>query len=207
MQFQPAKPRSSSVLASALITIAIVLTAAGCSGHLTPLGPDPAATMPQPHQLSSPLILQDMRTQPPASADGCLAGYVALPGGASPGMCYRKTGTPVTITSAAVSPVSPFQPPTPAGQQAAPVQYGFWITLPAADGPAVAGVIPTASGSPGPPTASVVTSATPVPSVSVAGRTWVLVSFSTRFADRELEVFLSSRNQALQLQRMLVSPS
>jgi hypothetical protein len=207
MQFQPGKPRSSSVLASALTAIAIVLTAAGCSGHLTPLGPDPAATMPQPHRLSSPLILQDMRTQPPAPAGGCLAGYVVLPGGAGPGMCYRKTGTPVTITSAAVSAVSSFRPPPPPGQQAAPIQYGFWITVPAADVPAVAAVIPTASGSPGPPTTSVVTSATPIPAVSVAGRTWVLVGFSTRFAGRELEVFLSSRNQALQLQRMLVVPS
>jgi hypothetical protein len=207
MQFKPGKPRSSSVLASTLTAIAIVLTAAGCSGHLTPLGPDPAATMPQLHQLRSPFILQDMSSQPPTSAGGCLAGYVAFPGGASLGMCYRKTGTPVTITSAAVSPLSSFQPPTPPGQPAAPVQYGFWITVPAADGPALAAVIPTAPGSPGSPTAKVVTLGTPIPAVSVAGRTWVLVGFSTRSAGRELEVFLSSKDQALQLQRMLVPPS
>ena len=44
-----------------------------CS-HLTPLGPDPAATMPQPHHLRSPFVLQDMRIQPPAPAGGCPAG-------------------------------------------------------------------------------------------------------------------------------------
>jgi hypothetical protein len=202
MPFQPS-PRLSSVLASVLAA-GVMLTVAGCS-HLTPLGPDPAATMPQPHHLRSPFILQDMRIQPPAPVGGCLAGYVTLPGGGSPGMCYRKTGTPVTITSAAVSPISSFRPPPPPGQQAVPVQYGFWITLPAADVPALGAVIPTAPGPPGPPTASVVTSAATIPAVSVAGRTWVLVGFATRFTGRELEVFLPSRNQALQLQRILAA--
>jgi hypothetical protein len=200
------RPRLPSALASVLAAAGIVLAVASCAGHVTPLGPDPDATMPQPHHLRSPLILQDMRSQPPAPVGGCLAGWVALPGGASPGMCYRKTGTPVTITSAAVSPVSSFRPPAPPGQQAVPVQYGFWITLTAADVPAVAAVIPTASGPPGPPTASVVTSATPIPAISVAGRTWVLIGFTTRYTDRQLEVFLPSRNQALQLQRMLAAP-
>ena len=114
MPFQP-PPRLSSVLASVLAA-GVMLTVASCS-HLTPLGPDPAATMPQPHHLRSPFILQDMRIQPPAPAGGCPAGWVALPGGGSPSTCYRTTGTPVTITSAAVSPVSSFRPPPPPGQQ------------------------------------------------------------------------------------------
>jgi len=184
-----------------------MLTVASCS-HLTPLGPDPAATMPQPHHLRSPLILQDVRTQGLVSPPGgCPAGWVTLSGGA--GACYRKTGTPVTITSAAVSPVFPFRPPTPPGQQQAePVQYGFSIIVPAADVPALAAVIPTAPGPPGPPgapTASAVTSATPTPTISVAGRTWILLGYGTRFADREFDVTLPSRNQALQLQRMLAA--
>jgi hypothetical protein len=203
MTFQP--PARLPAGAAIVLAAGLMLTAASCS-HLTPLGPDPAATMPQPHHLRSPLVLQDMRIQPPAPAAGCLAGYIALPGGASPGACYRKTGTPVTITSAGVSPVSSFRPPQPPGQQAGPIQYGFWITLPAADAPALAAVIPTASGPAGPPTAKVVTSAAAVPAVSVAGRTWVLIGFTTRLTDRELEVFLPSRNQALQLQRMLAAP-
>jgi hypothetical protein len=199
---RPSRPPSA--LTSVLAVAGIVLAVASCTGHVTPLGPDQAATMPQPHHLRSPLILQDMRTQGPVPPPGgCPAGWVTVSGG--PGQCYRKTGTPVTITSAAVSSVFPFRPPPAPGQQAAPVQYGFWITLPAADVPALAAVIPTAPGTPGPPTASVVTSATAIPAISVAGRTWVLRGFATRFTDRELEVILPSRNQALQLQRMLAA--
>ena len=125
--------RLRSTLASALAA-GLVLAVASCTGHITPLGPDPAAALPQPHQLRSPLILQDMLTQGlVASPGGCPAGWVTLSGG-----CYRKTGMPVTITSAAVSPVFAFPPPTPPGQQAPPVQYGFSITVPAADVPALA---------------------------------------------------------------------
>ena len=203
------RQRLPSALASVLAAAGIVLAVASCTGHITPLGPDPAATMPQPHQLRSPLILQDMQTQglvPPPG--GCPAGWVTLSG--EPGQCYRKTGTPVTITSAAVSPVFSFRPPTPPGQQAAPVQYGFSITVSAADVPALAAVLPTAPGppgTPGTPAAAVVTSATPIPAISVADRTWILAGYGTRFADREFDVTLPSRNQALQLQRMLATSS
>jgi hypothetical protein len=198
-------PRPLPVLASVLAAAGIVLAVASCTGHITPLGPDQAATMPQPHHLRSPLILQDMRTQGLVSPPGgCPAGWVTLSGGA--GACYRKTGTPVTITSAAVSPVISFRPPTPPGQQAPPVQYGFSITVPAADVPALAAVLPTAPGPPGPPTGSVVNSATPIPTISVAGRTWILLGYATP-QGREFDVTLPSRNQALQLQRMLAASS
>lgn len=53
-----------------------------------------------------------------------------------------------------------------------------------------------------PPSASPATTAL---TISVAGRTWVLVGFGTRFTGREFEVALSSRNQALQLQRTLAA--
>jgi hypothetical protein len=205
------RPRLPSALASVLAAAAIALAVASCTGHITPLGPDQAATMPQPHQLRSPLILQDMLTQGlvgrVGQPGGCPAGWVTLsgePGG--PGQCYRKTGTPVTITSAAVSPVFPFRPPTPPGQQAPPVQYGFSITVPAADVPALAAVLPAAPGPPGPPTASVVTPATPIPAIGVAGRTWILAGYSTP-EGRQFDVTLPSRNQALQLQRMLAASS
>ena len=197
------RPRLPFALASVLAAAGIVLAVAGCNGRITPLGPDQAATMPQPHHLRSSLILQDVRTQGLVSPPGgCPAGWVTLSGGA--GACYRKTGTPVTITSAAVSPVFPFRPPTPAGQQAEPVQYGFSITVPAADVPALATVLPTAAGSPGPPTASAVTSATPIPTISVAGRTWILLGYGA-LEGREFGVTLPSRNQALQLQRILAA--
>jgi len=51
-----------------------------------------------------------------------------------------------------------------------------------------------------------VTSATPIPAISVAGRTWILVGYSA-LEGREFDVTLPSRNQALQLQRMLAAPS
>lgn len=141
--FRP-PPRLPAAAASVLAA-GLMPTVASCS-HLTPLGPDPAATMPQPHHLRSPLVLQDVGIQPPAPAGGCPAGYVMLPGGGSPGTCYRTTGMRVTITSAAVSPVSPFRPPPPPGQQAVPVQYVFWITVPAADAPALTAFITTVTG-------------------------------------------------------------
>jgi hypothetical protein len=206
MPFQPL-PRLSTAAASVLAA-GLMLTVASCTGHLTPIGPDPAATMPQPHQLRSPLVLQHMSTLGPTPAGDCPAGYVTLPGGESPGMCYRTrpTGTPVTITSAAISPVSAFQPPSPPGQQAAPVQYGFWITLPAADASALTAVIPTVTG---PQRTQGPTSSRAAPTaaltISVADRTWAIVGYTTRPNGREFEVFLSSMNQALQLQRILAA--
>ena len=199
-------PRLPAVLASVLAAAGVMLTVAGCS-HITPLGPDAAATMPQPHHLRSPLILQDVRTQGLAGRvgqpGGCPASWVMLSGRA--GACYRKTGTPVTITSAAVSPVFPFRPPPPPGQQAPPVQYGFSITVPAADVPALAAVLPTAPGPPGPPTASAVSPAATIPTISVAGRTWILLGYGSPSARGEFDVTLPSRDQALQLQRMLAT--
>jgi hypothetical protein len=192
--------------AAVVLAAGLMLTVASCS-HLTPLGPDAAATLPQPHHLRSPFVLQVMRVPSPAPVGSCPAGYVALPGGGNPGTCYRTTGTQVTITSAAVSPVSSFRPPPPPGQQAVPVQYVFWITVPAADAPALTAVTTAVTGpqrppTQGPPTASVATSAL---IISVAGRTWVLVGFGTQFAGRQFEVALSSRNQALQLQHLLAA--
>jgi hypothetical protein len=204
-------PRPPSALASVLAAAGIVLAVASCTGHITPLGPDQAAAMPQPHHLQSPLILQDMHTQGlvgrVGQPGGCPAGWVTLSAGPGPGQCYRKIGTPVTITSAAVSPVFPFRPPPPPGQQAAPVQYGFSITVPAADVPALATVLPRAPRPPGPPTASAVTSATPIPTISVAGRTWILLGYASPSADGAFDVTLPSRNQALQLQRILAAAS
>ena len=203
MPFQPSLRLPAA--AASVLAAGLMLTAAGCS-HLTPLGPDAAATLPQPHHLRSPFTLQVMRVPSPAPVGSCPAGYLALPGGGSPGMCYRTTGTAVTIASAAVSPVSPLQPPPPPGQQAVPVQYAFWITVPAADAPALTAVITAVTGpvrSQGPPAASVATTAL---TISIAGRTWVVVGFATQFAGRQLQVALPSRNQALQLQRTLAAP-
>ena len=200
--------RLPSAVATLLAAAGSVLAVASCTGQITPLGPE--AAMPHPHQLRSPLVLEDMRTQGLVAGQpgGCPAGWVTLSGEpGQPGQCYRKTGTPVTITSAAVSPVVSFRPPPPPGQGAAPVQYGFSLTVPAADVAALAAVLPTGSGPPGPPTASAVTSATPIPAISIAGRTWVLLGYASPSAGGQFDVTLPSRNQALQLQRLLAAAS
>ena len=203
-------PRPLLVLAGVLAA-GLMLAVGGCS-HVTPLGPDQAAAMPQPHQLRSPLVLEDMRMEHSTVGGGCPAGSVEFSGPAAG--CYRAVGASATITSAGVSSLTSFQPPTPSGQQqAVPAQYGFWITVPAADASAVNAVI-TAAGGPGGsgsqgssaaqgPVASAASPAQSVPAISVAGQTSLLVGFSVRSAGRETEIFLASKNQALALQRTL----
>ena len=199
-------PRPPSVLASVLAA-GIVLAVAGC-GRIAPLGPDAAANLPQPHHLRSPFVLEAMRVQPPTPAGGCPAGYAALPGanpvavpvgrphrvhlnGASVvTQCYRKTGTPLTITSAAVSPVSLQKPPP--GQKA-PTQYDFVITLPAADVPALTAVTTTAYHARG------------ALAISVADKTWALPMVAGPFRGPQLQIPMPSRNQALQIQRSLAA--
>ena len=156
----PAPAPPAAVLASVLAA-GVMLTVAGCS-HITPLGPDPAA-MPQPHHLRSPFILQDMRIQPPAPAGGCPAGWVTLSGAGQPrpvlphdrhaGNDHLRSGFPGRPVPAAPAP----------GTEAAPVQYGFSITVPAADVPALTAVTTRdrAPAPPGPPTASATTSDPP----------------------------------------------
>lgn len=186
MPFQRALTVLASVLAAGL-----VLTVAGC-GQITPLGPDPAATMPSPHHLRSPFVLRAMRVQQPTPPGGCPAGYVTLPAG-NPGMCYRATGTPVTITSAAISGVSAFQPTVPAGQPAPPAQYQFVITLPTADAPALTAVTTTAHDAQG------------ALAISVAGKTWAQPLVAGPFTGRQFQIILPSRDQALQIQHTLAA--
>ena len=86
MPFQPS-PRPASVMAGVLAA-GLMLTAASCSSHITPLRP----TAPQPSQLRSPIVLQAMRVRNPTPAGGCPAGFTKLSApGQSPG-CYRPLG-------------------------------------------------------------------------------------------------------------------
>ena len=182
--------RASTVLASVLAA-GLMLTVVGC-GQITPLGPDPAATMPSPHHLRSPFVLRAMRVKQPTPSGGCSAGYVTLPAG-NPGVCYRMTGTPVTITSAAVSGVSAFQPTVPAGQAKPPAQYQFVITLPAADAPALTAVTTTAHDAQG------------ALAISVAGKTWAQPLVAGPFMGRQFQIVLPTRTQALQIRGILAA--
>jgi hypothetical protein len=185
-------PRPLSVLASVLAAAGLALTVAGCS-HVTPLGPDSAPTMPPQRHLASPMVVQVMRSRSPSPARGCPAGWVTvyLPPGAPGTPCYRPAGKPVTITSAAVSPVSIYQPPP--GQPKAPTTYGFTVAVPAADVAAVTAVIRQAYGSRG------------AVGISVAGRLWQAPQVLAPFSGKQFRIDLLSRKQALQLRRILTS--
>lgn len=183
MSFQP--PRPSSVLASVLAAAGIMLTAASCS-HVPPLGPDPAATVPPSRHLGSPIVLQVMRSQPATPAGKCPAGYVALSTPGSAGTCYHKLGTPVTITSAAISSVSAH------GQ---PAVYGFMVTVPAANVAVVTEVIKQAYAARG------------AIAINVAGKTWSAPQVLSPFSGQQFQIALPSKNQALRLYRLLVPPS
>jgi hypothetical protein len=186
------RPRPASVLAG-LLAAGLVLTIAGC-GHLLPLGPDAAATAPPPSHLRSPLVLRAMSVQPPTPAGGCPARFTMISVPGNPGECVRPLDTPVTITSASVSAVSSFQPRTPSGQAQGPPAYQIMITLPAADVSAATAVVTTAYDSRG------------GVDFSVAGRTWALPMVLRPFRSQQLSIALPSKNQALQLHRLLVSP-
>ena len=194
MPFQSA-PRTPSVLASALAAAGIMLTAASCASHITPLSPGPAAPTKAPSRhLGSPIILQPLRSQPATAAGTCPADWFVISAPGSAGTCYRKLGTPVTITAAGISPVSRMPQAAP-GQPAAPAQYGFWITVPAAHVAAVTAVIRQSYDARG------------ALAVDVAGRIWQAPQADAPFPGRQLEVAFLSKNQALQLYRILVPPS
>jgi hypothetical protein len=192
MPFQPLS-RPSSGLASALTAAGIVLAIASCTGHITPLGPGPTpVAMPSPRHLGSPIILQVMRSHPGTAPGKCPAGYVALSAWGSGGTCYRKLGTPVTITSAGVSSVSTFRFTPPPGNPAPPASYGFLVAVPAADVAAVTAAIRLAYDARGALT------------VNVDGKIWSAPQVISPFSGRQLQIALPSRNLAMQLYRILV---
>jgi hypothetical protein len=217
MSLPPLRP--SLVLAGVLAAAGILLTAAGCS-QVTPLAPKPAATpapphavgapvfLPPPRQLGSPIILQVMRSEAAAPSGGCPAGSVAVsvPPGAAPAGCYRPVGTPVTITSAAVSVVSPQpQPAPPPGQTVGPAQYGFTVAVPAADMAAVRALATQAYDS------------RDAIGISAAGQLWKAPQLRSlpegapasagSGLGQQFQIAFPTKNQALQLYRILIPPS
>lgn len=220
MPFQrPTRPLSvqASALAAAgviLTAASVMLAAAGCS-NITPLGPDPAlVSLPPARDLGSPIIMQVMRSQPATPAGQCPAGSVAL-FGSEPGVprvvsvavpvqgstatpatppapgvgvaCYLPVGSPVTVTSAAVSAVTSYP------QQTGPAAYGFVVAFPAVEVAALTAAIRQAYDS------------GDALGMSVAGKLWQAPQTRRGFiALRAEQVNLLSREQALQLYRLLV---
>jgi hypothetical protein len=119
---------------------------------------------------------------------GATAPPPAPPGGVA---CYRPTGQPVTVTSAAVSSVVTVPPP--AGQPGGPAVYGFAVAFPAADVPALTALIQQAYAS------------GDALGMSVAGKLWQVPQPDRRFiALRAEQINLLSRTQARQLYRLLI---
>jgi hypothetical protein len=104
--------------------------------------------------------------------------------------CYRPAGTPVTITSAAVSSVFTYRPPP--DQAKGPDLYGFIVAVPGADVAAVTAVIRQAHD-----TGSAV-------GISVAGKLWQAPLVRHPFPGQRLQIAFLRKNQALQLYRILV---
>jgi hypothetical protein len=103
--------------------------------------------------------------------------------------CYRPVGTPVTITSAAVSSV------TTKRNDPGLAWYEFVVAFPTADVAALTTLIRQAY------------AADDVLGMSVAGKLWQAPAPRTKFnALRAEQINLASRTQALQLYRLLVPP-
>jgi hypothetical protein len=128
---------------------------------------------PAPVGTGSPVL----PTPSPAAPPGPLAGVA----------CYRPIGTPVTITSAAVSSV------TTNRSQPGPPWYEFVVAFPAANVPALTALIRQAY------------AAGNSIGLSVAGKLWQAPQPRSKFnALRAEQINLMSRNQAFQLYRLLV---
>jgi hypothetical protein len=223
----PCPSRPLSVLASALAAAGLGLAVASCS-HVTPLGPDPGpVNLPPARHLGSPITVQVIRGQQPAATGRCPAGTVdlvglqpnvrraavaqavlprpaqgstaaptprpTLPRPATPPVgvaCYSPVGRPVTITSAAVSSVTTYR------NQPGPATYGFVIAFPTADVAALTAVVRQAQ------------DAGDATSISVAGKLWQAPQPRQKIiALRAVQITLLSRNQAVQLYRLLVPSS
>jgi hypothetical protein len=101
--------------------------------------------------------------------------------------CFLPVGTPVTITSAAVSPV------TSQANQPGPAWYGFVVAFPTADVPALTALIRQAYAS------------GDALGMSVAGKLWQAPQPRRKVgALRAEQINLLSRAQAVQLYRLLV---
>jgi hypothetical protein len=106
--------------------------------------------------------------------------------------CFQPAGSTVTITTAAVSSVSPSRPPSPPGQAAQPVSYGFIVGVLPAQVAAVTALIKQAY------------DARAALGVTVGGKLWEAPQVLQPFPGQQLQIALQSRSQALQLYHLLV---
>jgi hypothetical protein len=213
-------PRPLLALASALAAAGAALAAASCAGHITPLGPgqvmppprhlgSPITVQVMRVQPSNPTggcpagwvaaslpaggrPLHAVAHAAPVAPKGAAAATAPspLPPPPAPIACYRPAGTPVTITSAAVSTVLTYRPPP--GQPKGPDLYGFIVAVPGAEIAAVTAAIRQAYDTGG------------AVGISVAGKLWQAPLVQRPFPGQRLQITLLSKIQAGQLHRILV---
>jgi hypothetical protein len=218
-------------LASALAAAGAVLTAAGCSSGVAPLGPDPApVNLPAPHPLRSQIIMQVMRGRPPTPAGRCPAGTFALFGlalvpravAAPPRLQRSHAGQGGTPAPPAPPPGPGAPPPPPPAGAACFLPAGKPLTITSA---AVSSVVtyPPPPGTPkGPVTygflvglpAADSAAATAVfnqayrlgadVGLSVAGKLWQARQADRTTSVQGAQILLLSKTQAVQLHRLLV---
>jgi S-DNA-T family DNA segregation ATPase FtsK/SpoIIIE len=134
--------------------------------------------------VAAPTRSQPVPGRTAAAAPTPTATPTAPPAGVA---CYLRIGRPVTITSAAVSPV------TANRYQPGPAWYEFVVAFPAADVPALTALIRQAYGS------------GDAVGMSVAGKLWQAPQPRRKaIALRAEQINLLSRTQAVELYRLLV---
>jgi hypothetical protein len=168
---------------------ALALTCAGCS-QVLPLG----LAAPAQRHLASPIVLQLVLGQPSSPTGGCPSGYTTLAAPFPdfpevPPACYRTLGKPVTFATAAVT--MSYQPAI--NQQ--PAQYGINFSVPAAGKAALAAITTTAFDS------------RDQLAVSTAGKTWNVTMTAGPSTNGQFGILVQSKNQAVQLQRILITPA
>ena len=181
----------------------LVLTVAGC-GQALPLGPAPAP-LPVPSRLASAIVLQPGLSDPGASVSKCPVGSVALtgpgatnnaPGGTGPvsspstptGVCFQTLGKPITFTTAGVVVAEQPARNQPVQQPAA---WVVRINLPTAEAAALAAVTTKLAGT------------QDQLAIIIAGQTWAMPLTMQPLTGGEFACSAESKNQALQVQRLL----
>ena len=192
---------SGSRPAAAGIALAgLVLAVAGCS-QVLPLGPAPAAT-PAPRHLASAIVMQPGLSQSGASPSGCPAGSIALSGpgiptitavgnstGTPADLCFRLLGKAVTFTSAGVTMSQRL------ATSREPALYALRITLPPAEAAALTSITTKVAGT------------QDQLAIIVAGKTWGMPITLRPLTNGQFTILEQSRDQALQLQRILLKPA
>lgn len=188
---------------AALVFACAALAVAGCSSAL-PVGPAPAVA-PAPSRLASAIVMEPGTSDPGVPVSKCPTGTVALSGpgainapsgGTSPvsspsgpsGVCFRPLGKPVTFTSAGVEVTE-----QPAGSQ--PVQHpASWqvqVYLPAAEATELEAVTTKLAGT------------QDQLAIIIGGLTWGMPITLRPLTRGEFSISAESKNQALQIQRLL----